>query len=343
MNADGITEACDILELNHSGVYTPANRGPHMQISCPLAIDDERHDGDDHRPSCSITVSDDEPSKARCHGAKCGYRGTFLMMLEEAAVLRWSGEITDTVRALRKLLRWAREVETPSPSNSLASSQRTVDARPKTLNAAMSTRKDKVLDESAIRRLDNTYHPYAAKRGITEAAWKRWGIHFDARKQCLAFPVRSLGGALVGLTGRYVRDDVNPKSHNYPGLDKSLFLMGENLLEFEKAVVIVEGPIDCVVTDEPDEDFRVVSTLGEGFGEKHAKTLRRFHPSRVIIFTDGDSGGVLISKKIARLLAPHLPLYLVDTPKGKDPGSLSRDERLSLIADARRILTSKSI
>lgn len=334
MDVIGIVDVCQVFDLNYSGVYNPGRRGPHIQISCPLAWDGQFHNSrQDEKPSCSVTINDQGPSLARCHGASCGYRGSFLDLIRKAVSIRRIGRANKELAGLIKKIKEAESVNLP---NQLELNRRRVSGAPTTLYSAKSKSIGTTIPEARLSRMDSSYHPYAESRGITEESWIRWGLLFDPRKNCVVFPVRSLNSSLVGMTGRGIDPNDPAPKKNYPGLDKSHNLYGQHLLKPEQPIIVVEGPIDCVHSDVSAEKLGagVVATLGEGFSRAQAKIIRGMRPPAVYIFTDGDRGGEMIAAKINNALKKHVILRRMTTPLGEDPGSLSGQAIVSLFNDA---------
>jgi len=337
MDVIGIVDVCQVFGLDYSGVYNPGRRGPHIQISCPLAWDGQFHKSrQDEKPSCSVTINDQGPSLARCHGASCGYRGSFLDLIRKAVSLRRTGRAN---KVLSKILITIKEAESVNLSNQLDLNKKRAQGAPTTLYAARNMSTGVTIPEARLSRMDSGYHPYAESRGITEESWIRWGLLFDPRKNCVVFPVRSLNSGLVGMTGRGIDPNDPAPKKNYPGLDKSHNLYGQHLLKPGHPIIIVEGPIDCVYSDVSAEKLSagVVATLGEGFSRTQAKIVRGMRPTADYIFTDGDRGGEMIASKIKGALKKHVILKRMLTPKGEDPGSLSHQDIMSLYHEAGKI------
>lgn len=337
MDSIGIVEVCQVFGLNYSRVRQNKKRGPQMQISCPLALDRARHSSRfDEKPSCSVTVTDDGPSKAYCHAASCGFKGSFLDLIRKAVQLRRVGrsnkELADLIKAIK-------EAENVDLGKRMASKRRRIENVPKTLYAAaMNMKYVNTIPEARIDRMESTYHPYAEKRGITEDQWHRWGLRYDGRKRNIVFPVRSVSGALVGMAGRGIDGDAQAKK-NYPGLDKASHLLGQHLLIPEQPIIVVEGPVDCVKSDAYFRELGagVVATLGEGFSDRHGDIIRNMRPPVVYIFCDGDKAGYVIASKIANVLSKRVVLKFMKTPLGEDPGSLTREQSITLYNEAVRV------
>lgn len=330
MDVDGVLLLCDALGLRHSSVYNPPGRNPHIQISCPLADDPDRHRGSDEKPSCSVMLDDEGPSVARCHGAACDYRGSLVNLITMAVRLRQIGRID---KELSGIISWVKKEEKLDPEVMLRRSDARVRAAPKSLSQ-IKPGKD-VIDESRLEGMSADLHQYAVSRGITQVIWDRWGLRFDPKQECLVFPIRNTRQGLVGMAGRDVTGK-RTKAYNYPGLRSSTYLYGEHLLRVGKPIVIVEGQIDVVKADAVLGDrCCVVATMGAGFSDRQGRTIRGFHPPEVFIFTDGDNGGAAVCRKIARVLKPFVVLKKVEAVPGGDPGSMTEEQIEAAFVDAK--------
>jgi len=210
-----------------------------------------------------------------------------------------------------------------------------------------------VLPESAFDSFRGSVPEYAAHRGITTESAQRWGLGYDKEGGYLVFPMRRRDNKLVGLIGRAISADAPRRHHNYMGLDKAKHLFGAQLLERSKPIVVVEGCIDAIKTEQAlERQVCVVASLGEGFSQQHAKTISSANPTAVYIFTDGDAAGHAMASKIHYALHGMVPMMLMETPWGPiidsradgtpvrrkvDPGELPADYIQKLFRSAKLI------
>jgi hypothetical protein len=174
-----------------------------------------------------------------------------------------------------------------------------------------------VLNERIFAPYAGSVPQYALDRGITLESAKTWGLGYDKKGGFLVFPVRRRDGALVGLVGRAAGPTAKRTHHNYFGLDKTRHLFGAQMLEPHKPVVIVEACIDAINTWQALKgEASVVAALGEGFSDRHAKTIAVQGVPAVYIFTDGDGAGRLMANKMAFALRGRVVTRIMECPWG---------------------------
>lgn len=312
MNSDGIANVCDKLGLNYGRFYSGTARwGSHMSISCPLAIS-KHGDPRDENLSCSVSVDENDASRAKCWSGNCGFKGSFLNLLREAVRLR--GSPPDLVELLKEV----EAIESPNLPGKL---KRVVQKIQQEQTTKAQPRDRDVLPESAFASFAGKIPYYAVTRGITVETAKEWGLGYDKDGHFLVFPIRRRDGALVGMVGRATSKSAKRRHHNYMGLDKARHLFGANKLQPGKPVVIVESCIDALNTWQAlGKEVCVTATLGEGFSAAQALLLSAIRPTFVYIFTDGDPPGRLIGEKIAHGLYGILPVKLMECPWGPITG-----------------------
>lgn len=338
MNLEGIIHVCDILGL---GVSHPREgteeRGPQISISCPLAP--YRHkDKYDSNNGCSVKIVDDGPSLVRCFSGSCGFKGTWLRLLENAL----NPKITPELKAL---------LEEIAGIEQMTYSAR-VDRNNKIIQKMMEEKTLEIDDKDVIpeQRYDqyrNCIPQYAIQRGITVKTAKRWGLGYDKFLKRLIFPIRRPDGKLVGMQGRDITGVAERKHHNYENFNRNKYLMGAQLLEKGKPIIIVEGATSCVKTDQVIyPEACTLASLGEGFSKLHADTIAEADPSCVYIFCDGDAPGRAIASKIEYQLHGRFPMKVMECPTdidetGKkllDPGNMSPEQIMMIYKRARPIL-----
>lgn len=327
MNEDTLYDVCDTFGLRSGMVYVGGKWGPHISISCPLA---PINHGDpvDYNLSCSVSVSDTDPSLARCFSFNCGYKGSLFRALQQAVKHRGDPEI------LVELL----DVLAPTEKFTNSAAQQRANKSHDAFHSGMTKPPAATVDrdlmpEGRFARYADSVPVYAINRGLTVETCKAWGLGHDKKRGCLVFPVRRRDGKLVGITGRYYIKDPPTKYHNYAGLNKTRYIYGEHMLEMNKPIIVCEGQIDAIITWQ-HLGLPTVASLGEGFSLAHTKMICNHTPPRVYLFLDNDQAGRMAAEKIEHQLNGRVPIKIMLPPPGMDPGELTKEEAQAAFTSA---------
>lgn len=171
MNIDDIYNICDAAGLRSGSFYQGSSRwGPHISISCPLAIKNHK-DSEDYNLSCSVSVSD-EPSFAHCFSYNCKFKGSFIKMLRQASELRPDNLVfSSLVKKLSETERFTLEASIARSSERLNNSIKLAAEQIKTSNIPVLDKT--IIDESRITRFVGSIPRYALKRGISVKTAKK--------------------------------------------------------------------------------------------------------------------------------------------------------------------------
>jgi 5S rRNA maturation endonuclease (ribonuclease M5) len=311
MNVEGIINICNILGLSYSEPRDGGSeeRGPQISLSCPLA--QYRHgDAFDQNRGCSVSIVEKGPSLVRCFSGKCGFKGTWLRLLQTALAPKMTPDY-------EKLLEEVAKIEALTLQARVERNYKIIE---KTAQIKTIEIDDKdVVPESKLDRLSKVVPPYAIKRGIATSSFERWGLCHDEFLKRLVFPARRRDGKLVGLQGRDVTGLAERPHHNYEGFNRQRYLLGEHLIVQGKPLIIVEGSVGTVKTDQAMFPIAsTVGTLGEGFSKWHADTVAEANPSCVYICTDGDAPGRAMASRIEYSLHGRIPMRVMECPTDVD-------------------------
>jgi hypothetical protein len=91
---------------------------------------------------------------------------------------------------------------------------------------------------------------YLAQRQVPECIAEALDLRYDSAQRRLCFPVRDFNGMLVGLHGRALDEDTEPRyrMYRYAKKNNPLVWLGEHWLDPNKPVIAVEGPFDLAQT-----------------------------------------------------------------------------------------------
>jgi DNA primase len=159
--------------------------------------------------------------------------------------------------------------------------------------------------------------------------------HYDRFRHRLTFPIRGLGGDIIGFGGRALegsRLDTNPdqkpakyiNSPDSPVYSKGAALYGlyeaRQAMRSQGRAVVVEGNIDVLMVAQAGLEA-VVAPMGTALTPEQCRLIRRFVPKAVLVY-DGDGAGRAAARKGAEMcLAEGLQTSVVTLPDGEDPDS----------------------
>lgn len=305
----------EILKLAEAlGSRTYNNGGRSIVICCPLAKWTHAT-GTDKSPSCSVFIEDDDMSSFNCF--TCHKHGTVSDLVSQINRLSGGG--------LEQLQIW---VESVNKSNLSAKLDRAVKVS-NPITAGFVDRY-RIFDENELDDFKNRVPKYALDRGITIDSCKLWGLGYDrnAEDPRLIFPVRDRKAKLVGIVGRTIIKDKEPRYKNYWGFNKAGFLYGEHLINSQsiKPIIVVEGMIDPIIVKQYI-DCDCLAQMGTVLSDEQAKKLISYAGIRpVITMYDGDKAGDSARKIAYNKLKSKIIVYHANLPRNSDPGSSNKEE-----------------
>lgn len=178
------------------------------------------------------------------------------------------------------------------------------------------------------------YHPYLAKRGITdELVIELFDLGYDTRTNSITFPVRDK----MGNTLFVARRSVQTKFFNYPkGVEKPLYGLYElysvlqdrkRILKPEyvaiKDIIVCESMIDCILLWQAGHYAVALNGLGNALQFNQLNKLPCRH---IILATDNDEAGQDARKRIRQEIKNKL-ITEIEFPKGvKDIGECTKEQ-----------------
>ena len=179
---------------------------------------------------------------------------------------------------------------------------------------------------SPIEKTDDPRYRYLSeKRGLTPNMIHDLRPHSGGQWYIVYFPVYALDNdnSPVYFVGRSLFNDEpkyrNPPLSQFPLGGKSKNLWGlHRLYKRTQSLVLCEGVFDAVWSRNR------VALMGRVISEHQVKIIRRIEPQEITVFLDGDAGkdSMLIAKILANRVS--VPIWVVDTPRGKDPDDLGK-------------------
>ena len=174
---------------------------------------------------------------------------------------------------------------------------------------------------------------YLYSRGLSEReAWYfKFGISSEMRwKRRIVMPSFDSRGDLNYFTARAIDKGKKPKYDN-PDVDKNPVVFNEINLNWEKRLVLCEGPFDLVKC--PDN---ATSLLGSDLDERHEifnKIL--LHGTPIALALDGDMWYTKTPRMAKKLQEYDIDVSVVDVRPWGDPGNMSRPEFELALSEAK--------
>jgi hypothetical protein len=168
-------------------------------------------------------------------------------------------------------------------------------------------------------------YAYLRGRKVTDEQIQRHSIRYDAYREMVAFPFRTVYGKLAGMRGRRI-NDFGPQHYDYSfnGTNNTHNTwLNEPVLEREQIVVIVEGQFDMLTVE------RVYPyVLGNLTARAMPAKLKKLQGSPgVILMLDNDLTGKSAAQKYITYFEKHQIQYAIPSlPDGiKDPDQAGED------------------
>jgi DNA primase len=211
-------------------------------------------------------------------------------------------------------------------------------ARPLVINATVS---NEPISEVLLGILDNNKEKISKELPYAERTLKHFEVGFDEIHRRITFPLRSLDGTLVGISGRTTIDEEPrykiydeeytafelPPQHN---LEKSKLLWnGHNIYPKQlfqskpQDLIIVEGFKACMSVWEAGFE-NVIALLGSHLSANQKWVIERMG-GRIIVMTDNDMAGMKAKNYIGGILGRSLDVMIADYD-AKQPSDLSTSE-----------------
>jgi len=171
---------------------------------------------------------------------------------------------------------------------------------------------------------------YLAERNVPASIAAKFDLRADTKQRRVCFPVRDFNGALVGLHGRAIDKETEPRyrMYTFAGKNNPIFWLGEHWVDLSKPLVVVEGPFDLASV------YRVYRNVASPlFADPNAtKILRMADALEIITFFDHGTGGDTGRRKFEKVLGKDHVLTHIKPPEGfKDPGSMSPEQIAELL------------
>ena len=166
------------------------------------------------------------------------------------------------------------------------------------------------------------YHPYMWKRKLTPEVIDIFDIGYDAKTECITFPIRDLTGNTLFVARR----SVNTKFFNYPaGVDKPVYGIYElSILDtYPSEVIVCESMLDALTCWVYGKYAVALNGLGN---ELQFSQLKKMPCRKFILGTDNDTAGMQARKRIRSNVRDKLITEFVLPSNRKDINDLTKEE-----------------
>jgi DNA primase len=164
-------------------------------------------------------------------------------------------------------------------------------------------------------------------RGFSIDTLRYFEVGYSQLKNRIAIPVRDAQFKLVGIIGRAVLENQEPKYLYNKGFKRGDILFNIQNAKSYDEVIVCEGSLDAFKTHQSGLN-NVVATLGAKVTPNQIKLLRKYFDS-IIIFSDQDSAGdSMMSGIISGCRGKEI--YRMKVPEDyKDPGEMTEEQILN--------------
>lgn len=198
-------------------------------------------------------------------------------------------------------------------------------------------------------------YQYLQKQGFSQQELQKSGLiierkeekgYFDRFRNRLMFPILDIQGRVIGFGGRILSKG-EPKYLNSPEtllFNKSRNLYGLNFAKNtrKREIILVEGYMDMISLYQAG--FKnVAASLGTAFNQEHAKVLKKYADSVILLYDSDDAGTVAAQRAIPILTQNGFRVKVLQVPDGKDPDEFIKQNGAQafshLLANAQHYIT----
>jgi len=266
------------LETLFSLMNTKLNRRGGNQYLCRCPFPHNHASGQDKNPSFSIVFSG-ITSGWKCFGG-CNDKGTIRYLAK-----KYNEEYGDS-----RPLEFIRGFDDKRSYGERAINKGTYEKEQAKKIARMYKKAPnfkKPITEDELKYFLEEYPEYALERGIQPKQILKFEIGYDPNEDRMIIPCRDMHEKLMGVSGRAINPEKKPKWKHYPGMNKELFLYGENFIDIKKSTCfLVEGFFDVIALDRIGVP-NVLATMGTSISEIQMQKIFRFFKN-VIFIPDGE-------------------------------------------------------
>jgi len=158
-------------------------------------------------------------------------------------------------------------------------------------------------------------------------------LKYFEKKRRVVIPVRDANYKLVGMIGRAIDNDQEPRYLYTTGFRRAKIVFNLCNAKRYDSVVVTEGSLDAIKIHQ--SGFRnVVATLGSKVSEQQFNLLNRYF-DEIIVFPDKDDAGEAMGRSIMESCRGKRIRWAV-CPEGRnDPGDMTAEEISEAVEDSK--------
>ena len=202
---------------------------------------------------------------------------------------------------------------------------------------------------------DNPLIEFFLKKGLKTSQLSDAGLISEGRKgqidrfrNRIIFPIDDIKGNWIGLGGRVLNPDQQPKYINSP--ETPVFSKGKNFYNLKKAkavivkddyAIVVEGYTDVIALH--NAGFKnSVATLVTALTEDHLSLLSRFTSNIYLTFDSDEAGAKAAERTLSFSDQSSADIYICILPKGYDPADyvqkFKKDKFKKLLKESKTLM-----
>lgn len=170
---------------------------------------------------------------------------------------------------------------------------------------------------------------YLTQRNSPSEVLEAMDVRWDSDQERICFPIRDFKGRFMGLHGRTIHPNVEPRyrMYNPKGNTNPLIWLGESWIDVDKPILIVEGPFDVVSAARVYRN--ICSPL---FANPSFDKIRRMGDClEVVTLLDRGKAGDQGRHRFEKSLPGSKVINLVPPDGIKDPGVATVDELVDML------------
>ena len=282
----------EVKDLFHKfGIHTHAESGNEVTIYCPFHK---------NRNTPSFYINK-KTGLWQCFNPSCGKKGNFRQLYRHVAGKPYGKDTALDPVALKNQLEQAlKPVITPEE----------IDI-------------DSLMIDYDSDLAKQKFMPFL-ERGLSMDTLRHFEIGFSESKSRIVIPVRNTQYNIVGLIGRAISSDQEPRYLYNSGFKRATVLFNIQNAKSYSDVIVVEGSVDAMKVHESGFP-NVVATLGAQVSSQQISMLKKYF-DRIIIFSDNDDAGNAMRSAIIDSCCGK-EIWVADISEGlKDPGEMDANQ-----------------